>query len=178
MANGETKVVWIDREYTAMKKEPQRRFKEKYKELGIKTGDFEIIEQVTRVRSRQEDTKVKIIKITHDRATEDIYKKLQSLRLEVGPRDRVIMHDIEGVDIEKLKRMVKYTICHILQQSPRLDISPGYDGTIRYWRRSRIIAEYTGRLRPNLTFVTEMGRCLSPISWSSCTIGLWGLILA
>lgn len=62
-------------------KKPQRKFKEKYHQLGALNGNFEIIKQVTRVRYGKEDTKLKFTKIEHDRTDEDINKKLQRIKL-------------------------------------------------------------------------------------------------
>ena len=61
-------VVLIEPEDPKMEKSIQKQYREKYPELTDLKEDFEVIEQITKIRSQNPDayTRRKIIKISHD----------------------------------------------------------------------------------------------------------------
>lgn len=87
-----TKVVLVEHTNKEMNSSIQRLYRDKFPELTSIKDEFEVIEQITKIKSEHEGTKLstkKIIKVQHDGNTKDIWEKLKRIREETLTDERV-----------------------------------------------------------------------------------------
>ncbi|CAH1107108.1 unnamed protein product [Psylliodes chrysocephalus] len=105
-----TKVVLLEPGDPEMTNSIQRLYRDKFPELVNISKDFEVIEQITKIKSNTcepELSSKKIIKIKHDGTTEDIWNKLTMLREETLHDEQVAIHHINNISIETLRKMTE-----------------------------------------------------------------------
>lgn len=108
--NQTTKVVLVEPNDLEMNTSIQRLYREKFPELTEITNDFEIIEQITKVKSSNSTTKLstkKVIKVTHNGTTQDIWEKLVRIRDETLEDERVAIHHVKNMTNETLQKMTE-----------------------------------------------------------------------
>jgi hypothetical protein len=96
-SNLAVKVVLTEPEDPEMENSIQRIYRDRFPELTEGTGDFEILEQISRIRSKRDRELAKrtVIKITQDGSDEDLWGKLSRLRDETTGVEAVAMHHIK-----------------------------------------------------------------------------------
>jgi hypothetical protein len=103
------KVVLIDPEDPKMEKSIQRIYRDRYPELAEATEDFEILEQISRIRSRgqHEQTKKTVVKIVQDGTDEVLWNRLTRLRDETIGVESVVMHHVKCMSPKRLQKMTE-----------------------------------------------------------------------
>lgn len=105
-----TKVVLFEPTDKEMNSSIQRLYRDKFPELTSIKDEFEVIEQITKIKSEHEGTKLstkKIIKVQHDKNTKDIWEKLKRIREETLTDKRVALHHTNNITPEKLQMMTE-----------------------------------------------------------------------
>jgi hypothetical protein len=104
------KVVLIDPEDPEMEKSIRRIYRDRFPELAEAIEDFEILEQMSRIRSRgqHEQTKKTVVKIVQDGTDEILWDRLTRLRDEtiIGV-ESVVMHHVECMSPKRLQKMTE-----------------------------------------------------------------------
>lgn len=80
-----TKVVLIEPNDQDMNLSVQRLYKEKFPELSKIKNEFEVIEQITKIKAPNDTTELstkKVIKAAHNGTMQDIWEKLTRVREE------------------------------------------------------------------------------------------------
>ncbi|KAJ8939472.1 hypothetical protein NQ318_022526 [Aromia moschata] len=108
------KVVITEPDDPTMEKSIQKIYRDRFPELLAATDEFEVIEQMTRIRSKgpAEYTKRKIIKTCYNGTEEDIWMKLIRIKEETAEDKKVAVHHIEKMDNKKLRKMIE-SIFHV-----------------------------------------------------------------
>ncbi|CAG9825660.1 unnamed protein product [Phaedon cochleariae] len=101
------KVVIVEPSDPGMKDSIQRMYKEKFPELPSLEGDFEVIEQITRIRGTGDTHRKKIVKMAYDETSRGLWGKLSELRQETINDERVSIHHVKGASVEELRRMTE-----------------------------------------------------------------------
>lgn len=102
------KVVMVEPKDPDMTKSIQKIYKDKFPDLSKITGKFEIMEQLTRLKSRKgKISSRKIVKISHDGTRIDIWNKLALLRAEMKGEEQIAMHHVQSLSLETLQKMVQ-----------------------------------------------------------------------
>ncbi|CAH1107100.1 unnamed protein product [Psylliodes chrysocephalus] len=104
-----TKVVLVEPKDPEMNNSIQRLYREKFPELASIQEDFEVLEQTTKIKSKEsaELSTRKVIKVTHDGSTKDIWEKLNKIREETATDDKVAIHHIANITNENLQKMTE-----------------------------------------------------------------------
>ncbi|CAH1110423.1 unnamed protein product [Psylliodes chrysocephalus] len=108
-SNQTTKVVLIETNDKDMNSSIQRLYREKFPKL-INIKDFEVIEQITKIKSENDGTKLrkKIIEVHHDETIPDTWEKLQRIKEETLSDERVAIHHINTTpeNLQKMTEMI------------------------------------------------------------------------
>ncbi|KAK9874510.1 hypothetical protein WA026_005354 [Henosepilachna vigintioctopunctata] len=90
-----------------MERSIQKLFKDRYPMLGDAKEDTEIIEQITRRRRQEGEVKQKIIKMTYEEGDKEIWKMLENLRKETLEDEKIAIHYIAEMSIDRFRKMVE-----------------------------------------------------------------------
>ncbi|CAG9825659.1 unnamed protein product [Phaedon cochleariae] len=103
------KVVLVNKQQLDMNLGIQRLYRERYPELLSVTEDFDIMEQSTKMRSKDGYvlSRRKIVKITHDGTEDDTWNKLVSLKAETTGTDWVALHKVNHIKLDIFRKMVE-----------------------------------------------------------------------
>ncbi|CAG9822299.1 unnamed protein product [Phaedon cochleariae] len=101
------KVVVTEPNDPNMEQNIQKTYKGKYPEIETLEGPIEVIEQITRIRSKGPGlTKRKVVKITYDGTDQDLWRKLEMLKEETVD-EKVAIHELESMTAVRQQKMME-----------------------------------------------------------------------
>ncbi|CAH1106749.1 unnamed protein product [Psylliodes chrysocephalus] len=106
-----TKVVFGEPNDPTMSNGIQKLYSEKYLALLSLSGEFEVIEQITKTKSKNELSQRKIIRATHDGTTKSVWRKLKEIREETSEDGKVAIHHLTNITTTNLRKMAE-TVFH------------------------------------------------------------------
>ncbi|KAK9882864.1 hypothetical protein WA026_023558 [Henosepilachna vigintioctopunctata] len=104
---GTVKVVFVNKNELSMTRSIQKLFKERFPMLGNPEEEMEILEQTTRNRRQTSEIKQKIIKMIYKEDDRNIWEMLEKLRNETVDDEKIAIHYINEMSIERFRKMVE-----------------------------------------------------------------------
>ncbi len=103
------KVVVVEPDDPGMERGVQKLYREKFPELVEIEMDFEVIEQITRIRSKTPNEGItrKIIKIKHDGSDNKLWEQIGKVKKETEGEEWIALHTINGMSPPRYRKMVE-----------------------------------------------------------------------
>ncbi|KAJ8939103.1 hypothetical protein NQ314_011234 [Rhamnusium bicolor] len=103
------KVVMVEEKDPEMEKGLMMMYRDRIPELASTQEDYEVIEQLTKLRSLGPDHYVskKIIKINLKGSEEDAWHKIRRVKEETVEAELVAIHQIQGMSLERFRKLTE-----------------------------------------------------------------------
>ncbi|KAJ3661610.1 hypothetical protein Zmor_005998 [Zophobas morio] len=103
------KVVIVEPEDLERNISIQKIYRDRFPELMSVDEDFEVLEQITRTRTKErgELAQRKIIKVTYDGTEQNLWDQLQKVKDETAANEWVALHHVKNMTVQNMRKMVE-----------------------------------------------------------------------